>query len=85
MVLAQLFGLAHDHIAVIILLPYDPAGLFGIASHHGGVHLLGITSLLQPQAHHIGLHASGMAQEILCSHARTPVVEVDWAVQAEPN
>ena len=51
----QFAGLTHDHIAVIVLLAYDPARLLRIARHHGGVHVLSVASLFETQAHCIGL------------------------------
>ena len=44
----QFAGLAHEHVAVIVLLAYDPAGLLRIARHHSGVHLLCVALLFQP-------------------------------------
>jgi hypothetical protein len=78
---SQFAGLAHDHVAVIVLLAYDPARLLRIARHHGGVHLLGVALLFKPQAHHVGLHARRVAEEILCSHARTAAEEVEVALE----
>ena len=76
LLLHQFARLAHDHVAIVVLLAYDAPGLFGIACYHSGVHELGVATLLEPEFHHVGLHALCVAEEILCAHARTVAAEV---------